>query len=186
MTFDVTTKLHTQRLFLRPMQAEDVDAHIDMMRDQRLANFLTENQTIRDRDVEWRMAASILGHWQIRGFGFFSVFEKSSGKWIGRVGPWQPEGWPGLEVGWAIHGDYWGKGYAPEAALATMKWTFEQFENLPRIISVIDSNNKNSQMVAQKVGETNSGEKFNLWNFVLDIWSVEREDWYAQFGDIIY
>ena len=32
----------------------------------------------------------------------FSVFEKDSGRWIGRLGPWEPHGWPGKEVGWGI------------------------------------------------------------------------------------
>ena len=32
----------------------------------------------------------------------FSVIEKDSGRWIGRIGPWQPEGWPGTEVGWSL------------------------------------------------------------------------------------
>lgn len=179
--FDPALELSTDRLILRPMSSADVEPHIAMMQDERTAAFLTEEGKPRDRATEWRAAATLLGHWHIRGFGFFSVFEKATGQWIGRVGPWQPEGWPGLEVGWSIAPDLWGKGYAPEAALATMKWTFDKFPDLPRLISVIDPENANSQVVARKVGETKSGEIFKLWAFTLDIWSVSREDWLARF-----
>lgn len=46
-------------------------------------------------DVSFTLEA---GAWTIRGFSMFSVIEKDSGQWIGRLGPWQPEGWPGTEV----------------------------------------------------------------------------------------
>lgn len=46
----------------------------------------------------------------------FSVIEKKTARWIGRLGPWQPEGWPGSEVGWDLHPDAWGQGYAVAGA----------------------------------------------------------------------
>ena len=174
--------LWTDRLMLKPMGAGDVEAHIDMMQTPEMAKFLTDAGTPRGRSDEWRVTATLIGHWQIRGYGFFSVFEKQSGEWIGRVGPWQPSGWPGLEVGWAIRKEFWGKGYAPEAAIATMGWVFARFPDLKRILSVIDPANKNSQQVAAKIGETNSGEKFELWGLTLDLWSIDREVWAEKYG----
>ena len=55
----------------------------------------------------------------------FSVIEKASGRWVGRLGPWQPEGWPGTEVGWGLARDAWGKGYATEGAAAAIDWAFD-------------------------------------------------------------
>ena len=46
------------------------------------------------RAVAWRGMATIVGCWLLRGHGFFSVIDKATGRWAGRVGPWQPEGWP--------------------------------------------------------------------------------------------
>lgn len=175
-------ELYTDRLILKPMTPVDVEPHIQMMQNPATAEFLTDGGKPRPRSDEWRAAAMILGHWQIRGYGFFSAFEKSTGQWVGRVGPWQPDGWPGLEVGWAIAEKYWGRGYAPEAALATMRWAFDTFPHLDRLISVIDPTNENSQLVAAKVGEHNTGEKFQLWNYMLDVWAVSRQDWFARFG----
>ncbi|WP_425410704.1 GNAT family N-acetyltransferase [Hyphococcus sp.] len=178
----MTIQLETERLLLRPMNEHDVEPHIDMMRDPKVAKFLTPGGAVRSRADEWRAAASVLGHWRIRGYGWFSVLEKQTGAWVGRVGPWMPEGWPGLECGWSIASGHWGKGYAPEAAMATIRWTFDRFPELSRIISVIEPENANSQAVARKIGETNTGESFVLWDMKLEIWAAERAKWLARFG----
>jgi RimJ/RimL family protein N-acetyltransferase len=44
----------------------------------------------------------------------------------GRLGPWQPEGWPGSEIGWAIVRDCWGRGYATEGVIAATNWAFAE------------------------------------------------------------
>ncbi|MEL7490422.1 MAG: GNAT family N-acetyltransferase [Pseudomonadota bacterium] len=178
----MTLRLETERLIMRPLAPEDAEAHIAMMQDPEVAGFLTQEGAPRARTDEWRAYASMLGHAQMRGFGFFSVFEKSSGDWVGRVGPWMPEEWPALECGWAIARPHWGKGYAPEAAVASINWIFNTFPDLTRIISAIDPKNENSQAVARKIGETKTGETFPLWNFTLDIWAADRNAWLKKFG----
>ncbi len=131
----------------------------------------------------WRAFVSILGHWSIRGYGFFSVFEKTSGEWVGRVGPWRPEGWPGLECGWSIAPAHWGKGYAGEAAIAATRWIFAEQPALDRVISLIAPGNHKSQAVARKIGEARSGETFAFSpSLTLDIWTASRQDWLQQFG----
>lgn len=180
----MTVELETERLLLRPMTADDVENHIAMMQEPAVARFLTPDHKPRSREEEWRAAASVLGHWQIRGYGWFSVFEKETGAWAGRVGPWMPEGWPGLECGWSISSRHWGKGYAPEAAIATVRWTFDRFPDLARIISVIDPDNVNSQRVAKKIGEEKSGEVFEFWGLKLDVWAAGRKAWLSRFGSI--
>ena len=178
----MTIHIETERLILRRMEPQDADAHIAMMRDPETAAYLSPTKKPQGRMELWRNFASYLGHWEIRGFGFMSVIEKESGDWVGRVGPWMPEGWPGLECGWGVKSEHWGKGYAPEAAIGAVKWTFDQFPDLPRIISVIDPSNTNSQAVAKKIGEENSGEVFEFWDFKLDIWAADREAWLEKFG----
>ena len=178
----MTIRIETDRLVLRPFAPGDVEAHVAMMQDPKTASFLTPDGEPRAYGDEWRAAASYLGHWQIRGYGFFSVDEKETGEWVGRVGPWKPGGWPGLECGWSIHSSRWGKGYAPEAAIATIRWTFDQFPDLPRIISVIDPGNENSQAVARKIGEEKTDEIFEFWGHRLDVWAADRTAWLTRFG----
>ena len=178
----MTLRIETDRLILRPIEPEDVEAHCVMMADPRVARFLTPGGRPRSRAEEWRGFATLLGHWRLRGFGFFSVLEKETGEWVGRVGPWAPEGWPGLECGWGVASPHWGKGYAPEAAIAAIDWTFGKFPELSRILSLIDPANASSQAVARKVGETNTGEVFPFLDLKLDIWAAEREAWLEQFA----
>ncbi|MEO1252048.1 MAG: GNAT family N-acetyltransferase [Pseudomonadota bacterium] len=178
----MSATIETERLEMRAFAPGDVEAHIKMMQDPKTASFLTPTGEPREYGDEWRAAASYLGHWAIRGYGFFSVFEKSTGDWVGRVGPWQPGGWPGLECGWSIVSSRWGKGYAPEAAVAAIRWTFDQFPDLPRIISVIDPSNKNSQAVARKIGEAKTKEVFGFWGHGLEVWAADRKVWLQNFG----
>jgi RimJ/RimL family protein N-acetyltransferase len=77
----------------------------------------------------------------------FVVEEKQTGHYVGRVGPWSPAGWPGLEVGWAITTGFRGKGYAVEAASASIDWVFARFE-IDRIVHTIRPENLASQNVA--------------------------------------
>ena len=178
----MTIRIETERLILRPMKPEDCEPHIAMLQNPKTAAFLSPTKEPQDRMDLWRQFASYLGHWQMRGFGFFSVDEKETGNWVGRVGPWMPDGWPSLECGWSIDPAHWGKGYAPEAAIASVKWAFDQFPDLDRIISVIDPENTNSQAVAKKIGEEKSGEIFEFWGYRLDIWAASRDEWLARFG----
>lgn len=178
----MTIEIETSRLILRPLAPSDVDAHMAMMAEPEVAAFLSFSKKPEDRMARWRQFASYLGHWQIRGYGFFSVFEKSTGDWVGRAGPWQPETWPGLECGWGLSSRYWGRGYMPEAAIAAIRWTFLRFPDLPRIISMIDPDNRNSQAVAAKVGERLTDERFQLFDYSLQIWAADRDEWMSRFA----
>ena len=95
--------------------------------------------------------AMVMGHWQIRGYGFFSVENKGTGEWVGRVGPWNPEGWPEPEVGWTISPHHTRKGYASEAGAAAVKYALEEL-GWQRVIHVILKGNDASIATAEKIG----------------------------------
>jgi RimJ/RimL family protein N-acetyltransferase len=70
---------------------------------------------------------------------------------IGRAGLWNPEGWPGLEVGWKLAREAWGQGYATEAARAAIEWAWTELR-VPGLISVIRPENARSIHVAERLG----------------------------------
>ena len=142
--------LETERLILRPPMAEDFDAWAAFGADEVAMRFLGGPQP---KSIAWRGFMSTAGAWAIQGFGMFCVFEKSSGRWIGRVGPIQPEGWPGTEVGWGLIKDVWGRGYAGEAASAALDWAFDHL-GWTDVIHCIDAENVASQNVARRLGST--------------------------------
>ena len=75
------------------------------------------------------------------------MVEKSSGRWIGRLGPWTPESWPGTEVGWGLAREAQGKGYATEGATAAIDWAFDHL-GWTEVINCIDPENLASAKVA--------------------------------------
>ena len=107
---------------------------------------------------------------------------KSDGVFIGRVGLYNPEGWPGLEVGWTLGKPYWRQGYATEAAKASVRYGFLT-QPVDRIISVIDPGNKPSQAVALRLGESKGPPQDIVIGgkaFRADIWSLTRAEWRRQ------
>lgn len=146
----MTATIETERLILRPPDAAlDFEAWAVMMADAETMRYI--GGSALNRGQAWRTLATMIGHWQMRGYGMFSVIEKATGDWIGRVGPWYPEGWDDYEIGWGLTRAATGKGYATEAAKASMDYAFQEL-NWPRVIHYIDPENTASQKVAERLG----------------------------------
>jgi RimJ/RimL family protein N-acetyltransferase len=99
----------------------------------------------------------VLGHWQLRGYGLWAVELRTTGEFIGRIGCWNPDGWPGFEIGWTLRREFWGHGYATEGAQAAVQFAFRDLDQ-SRIISLIQPGNDASVRVAQRLGETREGQ----------------------------
>lgn len=97
------------------------------------------------------------GSWHLRDYGLFSVVERASGAWIGRAGPWQPEGWPAPEIGWSLKRAAWRQGYATEAARAAVEWAFHALA-WTEVVHYITRKNAASIAVAEKIGSRLIGE----------------------------
>ena len=143
--------LETERLRLRMFEERDLDDYARMCANPEVMEFLGGRPL--SRDETWRQIATFLGHWQLRGYGLFAAELKEGGAFIGRMGLWRPEGWPGLEIGWALDRPHWGQGYATEGARAVLRHAFEDL-GVAKLISVLHPNNKASIRVAEKIGET--------------------------------
>src|SRR3982074_2153840 len=171
--------IETERLILRQWRNTDVAPNTAMLADPGTARYITaDNKPVTSELAGGRNAAVMAGHWALHGAGMFVVEEKRSGKYVGRVGPWFPPGWPGFEVGWGIAREFRGKGYAVEAARASIDWSFATFE-LDQIMHCIDCENLASQAVARRLGAEKQGE-FDLFGHVADVWVTRRDAWTAQ------
>jgi RimJ/RimL family protein N-acetyltransferase len=139
---------------------------------------------VQSRHGAWRGFLTMIGAWQVQGFGMFSVIEKATGRWVGRVGPWHPVDWPGPEVGWTLVRDAWGKGYATEAATAAMDAAFHLLD-WDEVIHSIDPANVASQRVAMRLGSTRRGPGRLPVPFdaaPIEIWGQTRKQWNATHG----
>ncbi len=147
------TSLETERLRLRPFREEDLEAYSAMVADPQTMTFMGGP---RDRSRAWADIAWCLGHWTLRGYGLWAAEEKASGDLIGRIGLLNPEGWPGLEVGWLVARSHWGRGLATEGGRASLAYAFEAL-GADHVISLINPDNSASIRVAEKLGERPEG-----------------------------
>lgn len=142
--------IETDRLILRPIDPErDFEEWAYAMADEGTVRYLGTKPM--NRALAWRSMAMAIGHWTIRGYGFFSLELKATGEWVGRVGPWFPEGWPGPEVGWTISPRHLRRGYACEAARAAIDFAFDTL-GWSKVIHVIMQGNEPSIGLAEKLG----------------------------------
>ena len=168
--------IETERLLLRQWQSCDMAPYTAMLSDPGTARFITvDGKPVVDEMTGWRHTVAMAGHWMLHGAGMFVVEEKSSGKFAGRVGPWSPPGWPGFEVGWGIAKEFRGKGFAVEAARASVDWAFATFD-IDRIVHCIDRENIASQGVARRLGAARDHE-IELFGHVADLWVTKRDTW---------
>jgi RimJ/RimL family protein N-acetyltransferase len=168
--------LETERLILRPPGEEGFDGYAALYADEQAAQYIGGQ---KDRAQAWRGFAALIGMWHLRSYGFFFVYEKQSGDWVGSIGPHFPEGWPGREVGWSIARTHWHKGYGKEATKAALDFAFNTL-NWDQVIHVIDPQNTASAALARTLGSTIVRQIDELAGFgpmKLDIWGQSATDW---------
>lgn len=173
--------LETERLLLRVPQAGDFDSFAELNEDKEAMRFIGGTMV---RAAAWRKFLVMPGAWVIQGFAMFTVVEKSSGQWLGQLGPWWPEGWPGTEVGWAFKRSSWGQGFATEAGVAAINWAFDNL-GWSEVIHSINPDNRSSQALAQRLGSRNRGPgklPVPMEQEPIEIWAQSREQWRAGLG----
>ena len=97
----------------------------------------------------------IQNHWNRYGFGLFAVEDLNEKSFIGFVGMVHVDFdcffTPNVEICWRLLPDFWGKGYATEAALSTLRFGFQEL-NMTEIVSFTSVLNERSKSVMQKIG----------------------------------
>ena len=109
--------------------------------------------------------------WLDRGFGPWDAVERLSGRWIGRVGLFELEVWPGpedVEVGFELLPEFWGRGFATEGAIEGIRCGFGK--GLGRIISVTTRQNEPAQAAMRKSGLVFAGSR--SWKGCDVVWYV--------------
>src|SRR5262245_54973412 len=112
--------LETDRLALRMLREPDFESYAAMCADPEVMRYIGDGQALV-RAMACRNLAMMIGHWSLRGYGLWAVEERTTGALVGRVGFWNPDGWPGFELGWMLRRSSWGQGYATEAARAVLR-----------------------------------------------------------------
>jgi RimJ/RimL family protein N-acetyltransferase len=137
-------ELLTERLLMRGWRDDDYDTFADILGHPAVATRLGRPEPTSPADA-WREMAMLAGHWVLKGFGHWVLELREGGTVVGRAGLFHPPEWPGMEVGWTIGHDHWGKGYAPEAGRAACQWAHDELR-ADRILSLIHPDNQNSSV----------------------------------------
>lgn len=165
ISFDIP-QLETERLVLREWRESDVPTVQDITTDEVASRY------IGGTNPPWqafRTICTFIGHWQLRGFGFFAVEEKASKECVGWCGCWRPDGWPENEIGYSFRRSSWGRGYATEAAKASLEFAYKSL-SWKTAISCIDAENEGSRGVAKRLGATLEDQDVEVNFFRADIW----------------
>lgn len=162
--------LETERLLLRPLAPPDVDELVAMNRDPETIRFLGP---LSEQDARRRLEASA-GDWREFGYGRAAVIERTTGRFLGRVGL---KRWPQFgetELGWALRREAWGNGYATEAARAWLDWAHPNVD-VPYITAMIEPANARSLAVAKRLGMTRLRDDVLLGRAVV-VFAAHRRD----------
>ena len=144
--------LETERLMLRHLTANDVEAMFAVIGDPETMKFYPQTFT-REDAARWVTRSQ--ERYRSDGYGLFAVILKSSGEVIGNCGLMRQEveGESMLEVGYHFRRDHWGHGYATEAARACMTYAFHNLA-ARKVVSLIVAENLPSRRVAERNGMT--------------------------------
>ena len=136
----VAPVLTTERLTLRAQTPSDAEAHAAFYGSVRSAGMGGP----LDRPQAWRQFAAELGHWLLRGYGFWMVEVTETGQTVGQVGFWNPDGWTEVEMGWAMFEGSEGKGYAYEAALTARAYAYDTLGWGPLTSVIVPGNTRSA------------------------------------------
>lgn len=117
------------------------------------------------------------------GFTMWAVFDKTTDTFLGHCGVIQLLRTNDFEIAYAFGKAYWGKGYAREAAHASLHHAFE-VGDLKLVYAMAYPENVNSQRVMQKLGMKAEGRTNRYHNAELALYSMAREHFVA--GDVLY
>ena len=170
---DAARRLETPRLILRMFREDDFGPYYARIgSDPDVMRYLGDGQTMT-RPLAWRQMAMLVGHWQLKGYGMWAVEERATGELVGRIGLFDPEGWPGFELGWVLAKAYWGRGYATEGARRVLDHAFADMGR-DHVISLIYPANAASIRVAERVGETLEG-RVDLFGHDTLVYGIRRD-----------
>lgn len=152
----------TERLYLEKIEEKHFDDLAKLLANPRVHKLWPEPKT-RNREESRKYFEKIQGQYSDIGVSYWAVIRKTDNQFLGICGllPEEVEGKSVLEVGYRIDDQFWGNGYAPEAALATMNYAHEKLE-MNTIISLILPENTQSIRVAEKNGLVPDGEKMHV------------------------
>ena len=148
-------KIETTRLIMREVRLEDAAGMFELDANPNVRKYLGGNPLTKIeqsiKEIEW-----LQFQYKEYGIGRWAVIEKGTNEFVGWSGlKWITEAINNkvhyYDLGYRLCERFWGKGYAPEAALASLKYAFEEL-NLNRVEARIATKNEVSKYLVKSIG----------------------------------
>lgn len=170
----------TERLILRDFHKSDAEDLFEIDSNPEVHKYLGNNP-VKHIDQIREVINSVQMQYQQNGIGRWAVVEKNSGKFIG---------WSGLkfiqdmknnhinfyDVGYRLHPDYWGKGYATESGRASLKFGFEVLD-LTEVWGSCHEENIASRKSLEKCGLRFIDQYLYNNEIVCDRLKITKDEW---------
>lgn len=148
----MTTSLETDRLILRIWREEDRPLFARMNADPVIMEYMPRVLPPKDSD---KLVNRFERHFKKYEFGMYAVESKKTGAFMGTVGlntvEFEAPFTPAVEIAWRLDYEYWGKGYATEAARRVLDHGFMDI-NLEEIVSFTVHDNTRAIHIMEKLG----------------------------------
>lgn len=144
--------IETKRLLLREWQKSDLDPMAIINQDPKVMEFFPSIRTYTETE---KFINANISAYEKYGYCLYPVELKASGELIGFVGlnytDWQAHFTPAVEIGWRLGAQFWGQGYATEAAMAVRDFAFNTL-NLDELVSFTVPANVRSRKLMERLG----------------------------------
>jgi RimJ/RimL family protein N-acetyltransferase len=146
------TELRTQRLLLRQWRDEDLEPFAKLNADAEVMRYFPAPLSREESDA---MVTRVRTRIVQRGWGLWAVEIVGEAAFIGFVGltdvRFEAHFTPAIEIGWRLAPEFWGNGYATEAARAALAYGFTEV-GLEEVVSFTAVVNQPSQRVMRRIG----------------------------------
>ena len=137
----------TARLYFRQFCEGDEQKLFDLNSDEEVVKF-TGNASMKDLAEAHDVLMNIILPQYLMGFGRWAVYRKEDNAFLGWCGLKKFDDHT-IDLGYRLFRKYWGKGYASEAAIATLEYGFDKL-NIDKVVAHAMVENKNSIKILDK------------------------------------
>ena len=141
----------TDRLRLRRFDASDAAFALELVNEPSWIRFIGRRDVGTLADARRYLEQGPIAMYACHGFGLWCVALRATGEAIGMCGLIKRDALPDVDLGFAFLPRHWGKGYALEAAEATMAYARGTL-GLKRVVAILSQDNARSAHLLTKLG----------------------------------
>ncbi len=168
----------TERMVVRELTLDDVPDFYEIYSRPEVMRFL-HREPVQSHDEMRERISPIIEMWKDKRLGHWAIWHKLDQKVIGctMLKPLPDD--DRVEVGWHQNPDYWGNGYATEAAKGAIEYGVSQVE-LGEIFAILLAENQASWRVAERCGLKHQGQTDRYHGLVLELFRIGADEWRSQ------